>query len=197
MGCRVGGASNNCGAKVRERLFGALTLGRRGHRPIRASWSGRSVPPCHWFGGVGSGADVLEAEGLADVAEGEAFVARAVVGHDAGGGDGRKTQPLCDLLAAQALEAQGDDLLDHIRRSGTGHGVRTRAAISHARLAFGAEACQPLGDGPLGDPHHTPHDLGSTVRRGSGIIVDGHPVVPPARSVTTSVWSGHAGRTTS
>src|SRR3546814_5601333 len=106
---------------------------------------------------------------------------------------GRQGERGCDLLAGDALAAQGDDLLDHVRRRSAGHAVWPRAAVGEARLAFGPVARQPLGDGPprdtqsgcnrsgcLAQHHHAPHDLGSTVGRGSGILVDVHPVVPPA-----------------
>ena len=44
---------------------------------------------------------------------------------DAADGCRRQAQVFGDLLAAQALAAQGDDLLDHIGGRGAGHTVRT------------------------------------------------------------------------
>src|SRR3546814_12848397 len=65
---------------------------------------------------------------------------------------GRQGERGCDLLAGDALAAQGADLLDHLRRRSAGPSVWPRAAVGEARLAFGPVARQPPGPGPPPPP---------------------------------------------
>ena len=96
----------------------------------------------------------------------------------------------CDLLARPALAAQGFD--------GRGSGCRRRpvevmgpgGAIMQAVHAFGLKARHPLvhrfdgyaesgrdGLRRLSLDHHPPHQVGSTMRRQPGILMNVHPVL--------------------
>jgi hypothetical protein len=96
-----------------------------------------------------------------------------------------------DLLAGPALAAQGGDLLDDGNRRRLVQPVGTRGAIEEAGGALGLEAGAPFAHGLdvdregrghdpryLAENQHTPHQLRSTARRQTGILMDVHSVLP-------------------
>lgn len=104
---------------------------------------------------------------------------------------GRRRRGLAgDLLAGEALSAQGHDPLLYLRRGRSPQSERTRGAIRQARRAFGPEPVDPFADGlgidlegrrhrlaRLALNQHPPHQLGSTMRRQPGILVHVHSVL--------------------
>jgi len=62
-------------------------------RPIPEARSECTALPFHSFGSVGLGADVLDAQVPASVAEGECLAATPVVGHDASDSDAEAKKP--------------------------------------------------------------------------------------------------------